>query len=594
MYQLIDFQTKKPVSTDSFIYTGENGPWEVQMDLDYVRSRINPDYFRKSPPFASKYLPFMPVRDFSGFVSLGEGATPLIRSRNIGRKLGIELYFKVEGKNPTGSFKDRGSAVEMTLARELGVKGLSVASTGNMAASCSCYAAAAGIPCFVFVPEDTPTSKLSQSISYGGKIVQVKGGYNDAARLAEAVAREHNFYLAGDYAFRVEGQKTAAFELMDQLFFQVPDMVVVPIGCGTNVTAYGKGFREYRELGFISRIPKIIGVQAEGANTVVQAFQKGVREITALEKTNTICSAISVTYPLDGVKAIDAIYTSGGEALQVNDREALECQYMLAREEGLFVEASCATALAALVKLSKREEMLGQKVVIVLTGDGLKDPSPLLKVAIKPPTIYPEVEDFNKLYRRSFFDGKNVAFVEPDEVLLTTVPEKEELSMLLRKHLGASLADAYLELMQEAIAKFLKKGKQVTFSDLQDIVQDVLETAAKKGKGSFAVVDYQVKISRKDRAEARVVVLKDGVEHTSDAAGVGPFDAIIKALQAAGADKNFTLSGYKVDIRGGGTDAVVYVELKLVREGFVSVGRGTSPDIIQASVEAFEDAYNSF
>ena len=221
LYKLREFTSKKEVTPSNHVFTGPDGPWEVVMDLDSIKSRINEDYFRNSPPLVSKYLPLMPIKDHAKFISLKEGSTPLIESKVIGPELGIDLYFKLESQNPTGSFKDRGSAVELTIAKELGVKAITVASTGNMAASCSCYAAAALLPCFIFVPEDTPASKISQSIAYGGRIVQIKGTYNDAARMAKAVAEQLGFYLAGDYAFRVEGHKTAAFELLDQLYFQV-------------------------------------------------------------------------------------------------------------------------------------------------------------------------------------------------------------------------------------------------------------------------------------------------------------------------------------------------------------------------------------
>ncbi|MCB0340338.1 MAG: threonine synthase, partial [Bdellovibrionales bacterium] len=304
MYYLADYVTKSEVKSENFVFTGANHPWEVIMDLDRIRSMINVEYFRKSPPFVSKYLPFLPVKNYSNFVSLQEGATPLIRSKVIGKRLGLDLYFKIESKSPTGSFKDRGSAVEVSVAKEMGAKGIAVASTGNMAASCACYAAAAGIPCFVFVPEDVPQSKLAQVIAFGGRIVQVKGSYNDAATLAHQAAEKLGFYLAGDYAFRVEGAKTAAFELIDQFYFQVPDAVLIPMGCGTNLAAYHKGFREFLSLGYIDRLPQLVGVQATGASAIVNSFHKGTNTIDALGEVNTIASAIAVPNPLDGTKAL--------------------------------------------------------------------------------------------------------------------------------------------------------------------------------------------------------------------------------------------------------------------------------------------------
>ncbi len=595
-YKIIDFKTKAAVTPGDFVFTGAEGPWDVIMDLEETRSQINEDYFRAAPPQVSKYLPFLPVKDHSKFVSLKEGGTPLIRSKHIGPKLGIDLWFKLEPQNPTGSFKDRGSAVDLSVARELGAKAIVLASTGNMAASCACYAAAAHVPCFVFVPEGTPPSKLAQVIAYGGHIVQVKGQYNDCARIAEEVAHELGFYLAGDYAFRVEGQKTAAFEICDQLFYHAPDMVVVPIGCGTNLTGYGKGFKEYRELGFIDAAPRIIGVQAEGAAGVVNAFQERAADVTTLPGINTIASAIAVTYPLDGCKALAAIYDSQGTALTVSDQEMLEAQYELSGVEGLFVEVSSATTLAAIKRLALQEDLSRKKIVCVLTGNGLKDPLPLLKVALKPPTIYPDVREFLQLHDNAFFEGKSVAFFDQSKVLFAAEPDVAEVKRTAKRLFDARYSDAHLAIVQESIAKHLKKGKQVTFSDFQDIVQDALRTSETPHPEILLVENFEIFTAKDTPPTAWVVIRIAGDLQEGRAAGVGPVDAVISALQDAAKDHSmpFELTDYQVGIRSRGTDAVVEVELKLKREGEISVGTGVSPDIIQASIEAFCRAFNSF
>ena len=565
------------------------------MDLEEVRSKINPDYFRSSPPSNSKYLPFMPIKDFSNFVSLEEGATPLIKSRRLGQQLGVELYFKLESENPTGAFKDRGSAVELTIAREFGAKAISVASTGNMAASCSCYAAAAKIPCFVFVPEDTPISKLAQAIAYGGKIVQVKGSYNDAARLAEEVALELGFYLAGDYAFRVEGQKTAAFEVVDQLFFQTPEAVICPIGCGTNLTAYGKGFEEYHKLGFIDRVPELIGVQAQGAASVVQAFKENKKTVEPYPNVDTIASAIAISYPLDGQKALEAIYQTNGQALATSDREMLEAQYLLSKEEGIFVEASCASSLAALKKLVEDGKYKGKKVVCVLTGAGLKDPSTIIKIALKPATIYPELGEFISRYESDFFEGNSVSFFDEEEPIFSETPDEDAIQNALLKFFGVSYSQEYIAQIRDMSERFIKKGKSISFSDFQDIVQDCLGTYSNTITNIFSVVDFQVQTGKDRKPAAQVKIRVDNRELSGEGEGVGPVDAIINSLKDALPDSlDFALAGYKVDIRSKGTDAVVYVDMKLKKNGVVSLGQGTSPDIIQASVEAFEQAYNGF
>ena len=595
MYTIVDFRTKKSVEQKNFVFTGEDGPWEIIMDLDTIKKKINRDYFRKEPPFVSKYLFFLPIKNYSSFISLQEGSTPLIRSKKIGPRLGINLYFKYEAQNPTGSFKDRGSAVELTIAKELGAKAIVVASTGNMAASCSCYAAAAGIPCFVFVPEGTPPSKLAQVISYGGKIVQIKGSYNDAANLAKLVAERLSFYLAGDYAFRVEGQKTAAFEIVDQLLYQVPDMVFVPIGCGTNITAYGKGFAEYKSLKIVDRVPKIMGVQAEGADSVVQSFERQRKHIQPLQKTNTIASAIAVTFPLDGVKALETIYNTHGEAIRVSDREILEAQYDLSREEGIFVESSSATTLAALMKYAKKKSLKHQTIVCVLTGNGLKDPLPILKVAIKPPTIYPNIDSFLSLYNHDFFKGKNVVFYDKETVLFSRSPNSQKIMTITQKLFGMRLMDIQIKKIKSKIDEFFKKGKDITLSDYQDILQNILEKPTRSNKKVFEVVDFHVETSKDEKPKAEVIIKMNGIRIRKQSTGVGPVDAVINALKdATGGKMKFSLTDYRVEIRSGGTGAVVFVDLKLTQNGSTSIGQGTSPDIIQASIEAFEHAYNGF
>lgn len=597
MYKLIDFTTKKVVTPDSLVFTGKDGPWEVSMDIAAIKAKLNIDYFKISPPGLAKYLPFMPIKYPAEFVSLREMATPLIKSKSLGRQLGIglDLYFKMEAKNPTGSFKDRGSAVDITVARELGAKSIILASTGSMAASCACYAAAAKMPCFVLVPEGVPSAKLAQVIAFGGHIVQIKGTYNDAADMAETLAKKMGFYLAGDYAYRVEGQKSAAFELIDQLLFQSPDVVLVPIGCGTNLAAYAKGFREYQQFGLIDKIPQLIGVQATGSDAVVRSFLQGKKNVEALEKVDTIASAIAVPNPIDGVKALDAIYSTQGSAYAVTDQEILEAQYLLSTEEGLFVESASAATVAALLKANAQGNLNNKKVVCVLTGDGLKDPSVILKAAIKPPTIYPDIKEFVTLYDSNFFQGKNMIFVEKSSVIFSTEPSLEQIKDQLMTLFNSTYSDKYLRKIKVILARILQKGKSITIADFQDSIQDALESLQHPVKKTFIVKDFEVTTSKDRASNATVDILIADEHRKASATGVGPVDALIKALSEACKESiAFKLTEYKVEIRHQGVDAVVYVELKLMKGNLKSVGCATSPDIIQASIEAFQEAYNGF
>ncbi|MCF6765017.1 threonine synthase [Thiotrichales bacterium 19S3-7] len=597
MYHLIDFNSKKTVTTDDFVFAGENSPWQVEMDLERIKKQINLDYFINAQPCLSKYLPLMPIKHHANFVSLRETATPLLKSKVIAKKLGIDLYFKVEGKNPTGSFKDRGSAVDITLAKEMGAKGVVLASTGNMAASCSCYAAAANMPCFIVVPEGVSMSKLAQVISFGGKIIQVKGTYNDAAELAYKIAKSRKFYLAGDYAFRVEGQKTAAFEIIDQLLFQVPDEVIVPVGCGTNITAYKKGFDEYNALGLIDKMPKISGVQASGANSLVRAFRENRKSIVALDYVDTIATAISVPYPIDGDKALDAIYQTKGQAIEVTDTDMLKAQYELSTLEGLFVESASAATVAYLYKQFENGTLeAGKKMICILSGDGLKDPNVVLKSAIQPPVIYPNESDFDQLYDNQFFDNKSMLFVEKDLVVFSQLPTLLEVKQTLSELLDAKYNDQFVEKILKHVSDFLTKGKAITISDLQDIVQDAREMANDTlNNNQLTIQSFNVTTAQNKLSKAEVTVkVKEQLYYASHE-GVGPVDATIQALaRACPGDVSYKLTDYKVQIRGEGSDAVVFVELKMLKDGHHVMGKAISPDIIQASVEAFIDAYNSY
>lgn len=402
MYHFIDYLSKKQVYPEFFVFSGNENPWEVIVSSTATKL-LDLEKYKKALPSITKYLPFLPILDPKNIVSVGEIPTPLIKSKDLASKLGIDLYFKIEGKNPTGSFKDRGSLVDITVAKELGAKCIVVASTGNMAASCCCYAAAAKIPCFAIVPVGVPLAKMSQVIAYGGQLIQIEGNYNEAIRLAHDVAKEMGFFLAGDYAFRVEGQKMAAFELLDQLLYEVPDQILIPMGSGTNMAAYAKGFREYKQLGLIKQIPRLIGIQAEGASPIFTSFKTKSRSIIPIAQANTIASAIAVENPLDGIKALDAIYESNGMVFAVTDKEILQAQKLLASSEGLFVESASAATVASLIKLKNKGKLSPGKIVCILTGDGLKDSHLILQNSLKNPIIAPTVAAFSELINTDFF-----------------------------------------------------------------------------------------------------------------------------------------------------------------------------------------------
>jgi len=314
-------------------------------------------------------LPFTPDVEP---VSLEEGGTPLVRTGRFATGVGLhDLYAKNDGQNPTGSFKDRGMSVAVTRAKTLGVKALVCASTGNTAASLAAYAAKAGMDAVVVVPRaGVASGKLGQAFAYGARVFGVEGNFDQAlATVFDLVRKDDRFYLMNSVnPFRIEGQKITAYEIYEQLA-RVPDYVVLPVGNAGNISAIWKGFKELRKLGIIDSVPKLIGVQAEGAAPLAAAISSG-EPFKPLEEPRTVASAIRIGNPVSWKKALNAIRESGGGAAVVTDEEIMEAKRRLSQEEGLLVEAASAAPFAALVKLKLTREAT---VVCIATGNGLKD-----------------------------------------------------------------------------------------------------------------------------------------------------------------------------------------------------------------------------
>lgn len=316
-----------------------------------------------------KYRSFLPAEER---VSLREGGTPIY-------ELSQGVYLKNEGANPTGSFKDRGMTVGISKAIELGMRRVICASTGNTAASLAAYSARAGIKCYVLVPSGkVALGKLSQAIIHGANIVQIKGNFDEALDMVMSASREIGAYIMNSInPFRLEGQKTIAFEIYDQLRF-VPDAVIVPVGNGGNISAIWKGFKEMREAGITDRLPRMIGIQAEGASPLVRMFKEG-GEFRPFERPETVATAIRIGNPVNWMKAVRAVKESNGLFESVTDEEILEAQHELASRHGIFVEPASAASLAGFKKLRRMGAIGDERVVLVATGHGLKDPDAVIR-----------------------------------------------------------------------------------------------------------------------------------------------------------------------------------------------------------------------
>jgi threonine synthase len=310
-------------------------------------------------------------------ISLEEGGTPLIRAVNLSKELGVRnLHVKNEGQNPTGSFKDRGMTVSVTRAVQSGVRVLICASTGNTSASMSAYAARSGVAAAIIVPAGRVSSgKMVQATAYGATIIRVDGSFDDAlSMLLQTISGLPGFSgMNSVNPYRLEGQKTAAFEIYEQLGFSVPDYVVLPVGNAGNISAIWKGFRELKACGITEELPRMVGVQAEGASPIARAFWKGSDTIAPVQNPNTIASAIRIGNPASGKKALAALRDSDGMVLTVTDDEITTARRLLSSKEGIFVEPASAAPVAALREIGGRLER-DAVVVCVATGNGLKDP----------------------------------------------------------------------------------------------------------------------------------------------------------------------------------------------------------------------------
>jgi len=315
-----------------------------------------------------RYADFLPLTSATPRINLGEGSTPLVRSNHIGPSLGIDqLYFKLEMTNPTGSFKDRGMVVAVAKAIEEGARAVLCASTGNTSASAAAYAAHCGLAAYVFLPKGGAASgKLAQSVAYGAQVVAIQGTFDDALRLAREFTSKHPVALVNSVnAYRIQGQKTAAFEIVDALG-DAPDNLFIPVGNAGNITAYWAGFKEYAQSQIATKLPRMLGFQAAGAAPIVRG------EI--VEDPQTIASAIRIGNPASWRQAIAARDESGGAIDSVTDDEIMEAYSRIAREEGIFCEPASAASLAGLLKASKTRDLRGTTCVCIITGAGLKDP----------------------------------------------------------------------------------------------------------------------------------------------------------------------------------------------------------------------------
>lgn len=338
-----------------------------------------------------EYRQYLPVTDKTPVVTLREGNTPLLYACHISSLVGpnVEVYLKCEGLNPTGSFKDRGMTMAISKALEEGSKVVMCASTGNTSASAAAYSAKAGLKCVVLIPEGSiALGKLSQAVIHGAKVIAIKGNFDDALTLVRAITEKYPITLVNSLnPYRIEGQKTGSFEVCDCLG-DAPEFHAIPVGNAGNITAYWKGYREYKAAGKARRLPKMLGFQAEGSAPIVLGHP--------VKDPKTIATAIKIGNPASWKQAEAAREESGGLIDMVSDDEILAAYKLLAVREGVFVEPASAASVAGILKLARRGafKAAGPKtrIVCVLTGHGLKDPDRAIASVEKPVVLEPRAE----------------------------------------------------------------------------------------------------------------------------------------------------------------------------------------------------------
>ena len=336
-----------------------------------------------------RYRKYLPVTDKTPVISLKEGNTPLIPAKFLSKLIGknFQVYLKYEGLNPTGSFKDRGMTMAISKGCEEGSSAVMCASTGNTSASAAAYAARAGIKCIVLIPKGAiALGKLSQALIHGATVLAVDGNFDAALELAREITASYPITLVNSLnPYRIEGQKTASFEICDCLK-EAPDFQVMPVGNAGNITAYWKGYKEYKELGKSGHLPRMLGFQAAGAAPIVRGHP--------IKEPRTIATAIRIGNPASWRQAEAARDESGGLIDSVTDREILAAYKLLAAKEGVFVEPASAASIAGLLKLLKKNYFKRPaRIVCILTGHGLKDPDRAIKVIKEPKIVKPNLRD---------------------------------------------------------------------------------------------------------------------------------------------------------------------------------------------------------
>jgi len=394
-------------SPDEVEYTcpkcGNDGILEVIYDYEEIKKHFSKDSLKNNIIFDMwRYMPLLPVNDTSKISPLKVGWTPLYESERIRKDLGLNYFWiKDDGRNPTASLKDRASAIAVVKAQELGETILTCASTGNAASSLAGACASLGLKSYIFVPKTAPRAKIAQLLVFGSNVLAINGTYDQAFDLSIKATEEFGWYNRNTAfnPYMVEGKKTVALEIIEQMNFEVPDYIFVPVGDGCIISGVAKGYKDMFSLGFIDKTPKLVTVQAEGCNPIVQAVN-GDGTVNFVEP-HTIADSIAVGIPRNRTMAIRDVRESKGFGISVSDEEILDAIRYLGSVQGIFAEPAGATGFAGFLKSLKQGVISkNDKIVVLVTGNGLKDVESAIRAGGEPIIIDPDIDAVKKVLKK--------------------------------------------------------------------------------------------------------------------------------------------------------------------------------------------------
>lgn len=490
----------------------------------------------------------------------------LKRLDRLSETYGVDLHAKLDFEHPTGCFKDRGSYIEVQKAMELDADAICVASTGNMAASVAAYACYFKLPCFIFVPEKTTDAKIAQATIFDANIIRIKGDFSTCQHVCSEFAKSGNYYLAGDYVFREEGQKSFSYELIEQGGTDF-DYIFIPVGCGTNFGAIHKGFTELKEAGRISDIPSLIALQPEQSSPAVESIFKKKKIIK--KQVNTMAQSVAVSDPVDFPKVLQGIEETNGTAYTVTEDEILQALKEMAVEEGHFTEPACSLPLAAFK--NNLDTFKGKKCLFILTGSGLKDTKVVAKHSLSSPVLSPDIDKVTNYINSGFIEMQKDSWGKSRDTFMANLKMDED----------------HEKLYNEYVSKINKKGKTLSNNEIE-VLQSLIFNEDLDLEYPVEVLDYKLTMRKHGLVHATVKLDMQGEEIISEAKGVGPIDAILSAIKSE-TDTVFPLevSNHEVEILSPDTDSLVVVTLTLANNDQEWVSKGASPDTLEAVIQAF-------